>query len=74
MAQEHIECAHCGNKELAQIPGTWTPMPMGEQGLMQGPAVPVVMLGCPACGYVMMFSTQRIKPQPFPENPPTEQK
>ncbi|HWI52872.1 MAG TPA: hypothetical protein VNT01_12110 [Symbiobacteriaceae bacterium] len=68
-----IECAHCGNKQLSQVPGTWTPLGLGEEGLMQGPAVPVVMLGCNACGFVMMFSAQAIKPQPWPENPPQQQ-
>jgi hypothetical protein len=64
-----IECAHCGNKQLVQIPGTWTPVPIGEDGPIQGPAVPVVMLGCTQCGYLQMFSPQVIKPVPFPENP-----
>lgn len=68
-----IECAHCGNKQLSQVPGTWTPLGLGEEGLMQGPAVPVVMLGCNQCGFVMMFSAQAIKPQPWPENPPQQQ-
>lgn len=64
-----IECAHCGNKQLSQIPGTWTPMPMGEKGLIQGPAIPVVMLGCPRCGYLQMFSPQAVKAIPFPKGP-----
>lgn len=65
-----IECAHCGNKQLMQIPGTWSPMPMNENGMFQGPAVPVVMLGCPSCGFIQMFSPQAVKAQPWPEQPP----
>lgn len=61
-----IECAHCGNKQLMQIPGTWTPMPMGENGIFQGPAVPMVILGCPNCGFIQLFSPQAIPPAPFP--------
>jgi len=61
-----VECAHCGNTRLQQIPGTWTPLPMGEKGLVQGPAIPVVILGCPKCGYLQMFSPNAIKPIPFP--------
>lgn len=68
-----VECAHCGNKRLSQIPGTWTPLPMGEKGLIQGPAIPVVMLGCPKCGYLQMFSPNAIKPIPFPEKPKADQ-
>jgi hypothetical protein len=67
-----IECAHCGSKQLMQIPGTWTPMPMSEEGVVQGPAVPVVMLGCPACGFIQMFSPQAVKPQAFPDRPAEE--
>lgn len=67
-----VECAHCGSKELIQIPGVWTPMPMNEQGIVQGPAVPVVMLGCQSCGYIQMFSPQVIQPQPWPEAPPQD--
>jgi hypothetical protein len=52
-----------------QIPGTWTPLALAEEGLMQGPAVPVVMLGCNQCGFVQMFSAQAVKPQPWPEPP-----
>lgn len=67
-----IECAHCGNKKLMQIPGQWTPLALNEQNQpAPGPAVPIVMLGCPACGFVQMFSPNAVKPQPFPENPPT---
>lgn len=62
-----IECAHCGNKQLMQVPGTWTPMPIGENGLIQGPAVPAVMVGCPSCGFLSLFSPQSVIPQPFPE-------
>lgn len=69
-----IECAHCGNKQLMQIPGTWTPMPVGENGIIQGPAVPVVMLGCTKCGFLQMFSPQAVTPQPFPDQPGEEQK
>lgn len=68
-----IECAHCGNKQLSQVPGQWTPLALGNEGLMQGPAVPVVMLGCNQCGFVMMFSAQAIQPQPWPD-PPAENK
>ncbi len=50
-----------------QIPGTWTPMPLAEKGLVQGPVVPVVMMGCPKCGFVFMFSPQVVPPRPFPE-------
>ncbi|MGE5676317.1 MAG: hypothetical protein ACM3XM_20940 [Mycobacterium leprae] len=64
-----IECAHCGNKNLQQIPGVWTPIPMNESGLIQGPAIPMVVVGCPQCGFVSMFSPQALKPQPFPEPP-----
>ena len=71
-----IECAHCGNQQLMQVPGTWTPMARGEEGLMQGPAVPVVMLGCPKCGFLQMFSPNVVKPQPWPQQPdqPAEKK
>lgn len=62
-----IECAHCGNKQLMQIPGVWSPMAMGDNGPIQGPAVPVVMLGCPSCGFIQMFSPQAVKPAPWPE-------
>jgi hypothetical protein len=64
-----IECAHCGNRQLMQIPGTWTPIAMGENGYLQGHAIPLVMLGCPECGYIQMFSPSRVKPVPFPEQP-----
>lgn len=70
-----IECAHCGNKQLVQIPGVWTPMPLSEEGLVSGPAVPVVMLACPQCGFLSMFSPQVVQPAPFPERlPEGEQK
>lgn len=65
-----IECAHCGNKQLVQIPGQWTPMAInGENTVIQGPAVPVVMLGCGTCGFIQMFSPNAVKPQPFPDRP-----
>jgi hypothetical protein len=67
-----LECAHCGNKELTQVPGAWTPLALGENGLMQGPAVPLVLLGCNKCGFIQMFSAQAIQPQPWPENPQGE--
>lgn len=63
-----IECAHCGNSNLMQIPGTWSPLPMGDNGFIQGPAVPIVMMGCPRCGFLQMFSPQAVQPLPFPEN------
>lgn len=69
-----IECAHCGNKQLMQVPGIWSPIAMNEQGPVNGPAVPVVMLGCPKCGFLMMFSPQAVQPQPFPEQPAQEEK
>lgn len=70
---QEIECAHCGSKQLVQIPGAWTPLALGEEGLMQGPAVPVVMLACNECGFIQMFSAQRIQPAPWPERPPEGQ-
>ena len=42
---------------------------MNESGMFQGPAVPVVMLGCPSCGFIQMFSPQAVKAQPWPEPP-----
>jgi hypothetical protein len=65
-----IECAHCGNKSLMQVPGAWTPLPLGIEGKAPGPVVPVVLMGCPACGYIQMFTAQAIAPEPFPEEPP----
>lgn len=62
-----VECAHCGNNEVSQVPGVWTPMPMNEEGLVQGPVVPVVLLGCSRCGFLQMFSPQAVAPQPFPQ-------
>lgn len=67
-----VECAHCGNKQLMQIPGTWTPMAMGENGIMSGPAIPLVILGCPSCGFISLFSPQAIAAQPWPENEQAE--
>lgn len=64
-----VECAHCGNQQLMQIPGVWTPMPMSEEGVVQGPSVPMVLLGCPQCGFIMLFSPQAVQPQPFPAGP-----
>ncbi|MFO7273567.1 MAG: hypothetical protein DIU55_001715 [Bacillota bacterium] len=69
-----VECAHCGNKKLAQLPGQWTLVPLNEKNQpFPGPAVPVVVVGCPQCGYVQMFSPQAIKPKPFPERPRQQQ-
>ncbi len=67
-----IECAHCGNKQLAQIPGTWTPIAMGEEGPIAGPAIPLVMMGCTKCGFMMMFSPQAVAPAPWPETKPEQ--
>ncbi|BAD40825.1 hypothetical protein [Symbiobacterium thermophilum] len=69
-----VECAHCGNRKLVQLPGQWTPMPLNENNQpFPGPAMPVVLLGCTRCGYVQMFSPQAIKPKPFPERPAQQQ-
>lgn len=69
-----VECAHCGNTKLAQIPGQWTPLALNEKNQpYPGPAVPVVMLGCPKCGYIQMFSPQAVKPKPFPARPEQQQ-
>lgn len=72
LAQSHIECAHCGNQELQQIPGVWSPLVLTQEGQVPGPAVPVVMLACPQCGFIQMFSPQRVQPAPFPETQPAE--
>jgi len=64
-----IECAHCGNKKLVQIPGQWTPMALGIEKGQQTPVIPLVLLGCPKCGFVSLFNPQAVKPQPFPERP-----
>lgn len=70
-----VECAHCGNKKLAQVPGVWTPLALNEKSQpVPGPAVPVVMLGCPTCGFIQLFSPQAIKPKPFPERPAEQAK
>lgn len=61
-----VECAHCGNKQLTQLPGTWTPMLTEGKGVIQGPSIPMVVIGCGNCGFVSMFSPQAINPQPFP--------
>jgi len=65
-----IECAHCGSKKLIQIPGTWTPMPIMPQATTPGPAIPLVILGCPTCGFIQMFSPEAIAPHPFPDQGP----
>ena len=44
-------------------------MPMSEEGVVQGPSVPMVLLGCPQCGHIMLFSPQAVQPQPFPAGP-----
>lgn len=71
--QVNIECAHCGNKQLNQIPGVWTLMPMTQEGLQTEPLVPVVVLGCPTCGFLQSFTAQAIRPIPWPEAEAGEQ-
>jgi hypothetical protein len=61
-----VECAHCGSKQLQQLPGTWTPLLTEGKGAIPGPSIPMVVIGCPTCGFVSLFSPQAISPQPFP--------
>jgi hypothetical protein len=52
LAQQHIECAHCGNQELQQIPGVWSPLVLTQEGQVPGPAVPIVMRRRPVVLFV----------------------